>query len=152
MERVIHEIFEEFKKIDTFRTRFKNDFFDVFKSVFAVSCHVAANEQFEKFLEIMADEAIRFTEAVIEKDRNYPDYRKEEELNALSALLKKHQNSAKQTTEQRTIQFQLNTLLLKYYPVIFDLSSFGYRSLERNVQYYSNQFSVGINNKRNKSV
>ncbi|MGQ8338009.1 hypothetical protein ACUNWD_15770 [Sunxiuqinia sp. A32] len=144
-EGYMNELFEDFKKIDEFRNHFKNDFFETFSYVIPILYHIEITESIKELLNMMADEAISFTEAVIDKDRNYPEYRKDEELKLMSSLIAKQKLVPELAEEMKQVKYELNSLILKYYPDIYELSAFGYRLLDRNVQFYTQQFVSGIN-------
>lgn len=143
-QRAMRELFEEFERIDSFRDHFKHDFMEEYSSAVLQSYQTQEKEQLTAFIEFMADQAFSLMESVIEKDQCYPEYRKEIELQVLDALIGKQIVSAEQTEEINQFKYALNSILLKYYPSIYELSSFGYRLLDRNVQHFSYQFTSAI--------
>ncbi|WP_163711968.1 hypothetical protein [Mangrovibacterium lignilyticum] len=151
-ERVMREIFEEFKKMDAFKTRFKNDFYAAFSSAITDIYQVQETDELIEFIDAMAEEALRLSNAVVEKDRTYPEYRQEMELKSFSVLLAKQTISSDQTVEIQKVKYELNKILLKYFPAIFELSSFGYRLLDRNVQYFAHQFTNAVRREANKTT
>ena len=138
------DMFEEFKQIDKFRKQFKKEFFEAFSAALENLYLIETNEKIIEYLDLMAEEAMSFTDAVIDKDLSYSDYRKEEELAAFSGLLEKQKDCKFSTNEYQRITFELNNLILKHYPAIYELSAFGYRLLDRNVKYYVCRFIQAI--------
>ncbi len=143
-ERLVKDMFEQFKEIDKFRKQFKKEFFRTFSSALENLYLIDKNEELKEFLDMMAEEAMSFTDAVIDKDLNYPDYRKEEELSAFSKLIEKQKDCKFSTNEYQRITFELNNIILEHYPAIYELSSFGYRLLDRNVKYYVCRFITTV--------
>lgn len=151
-ERLMRGIFEEFNKMDAFRTRFKNDFFETFRLAVAKLYPVSETDDLVEYLDLMAEEALRVASDVIEKDRTYPEYRQVMELKTFNSLLEKQNISEYQTEEIEFVKHELNNLLLKHYPAIFEFSSFGYRLLDRNVQFFARQFTKALREAAEKAV
>ncbi|WP_372776007.1 hypothetical protein [Mangrovibacterium sp.] len=143
-QRAMRELFEEFERIDIFRNHFKRDFTDEYRAALLKTYQIQETEQLVAFIELMADQAYSLMESIIEKDQCYPEYRKEIELQVLDALVGKQITSAEHASEIMQLKYTLNCILLKYYPVIYELSSFGYRLLDRNVQHFIYQFTTAI--------
>lgn len=141
IESLMRGIFKEFKSIDAFRTRFKNDFFEALTLVIKNLYSIPETEELVEFIDMMAEETMRFADAVVEKDRTYPEYRQELELRNFNMLLDKQSITESQSRKIVRIKYETNLLLLKYYPAIFELSSFGYRLLDRNVHLFACQFA-----------
>ena len=145
-------IFEEFNKMDAFRKSFKNDFFEAFRLAIAELYPVSETDDVVEYLDVMAEEALRIASDVIEKDRNYPEYRQVMELKTFNSLLEKQNISEARAQEINFVKHELNNLLLKHYPAIFEFSSFGYRLLDRNVQFFACQFTTALREAAEKTV
>jgi len=142
--RLMREIFEEFRKMDAFRTNFKSDFFKTFSLISANLYSIPESDELVEFLDGMAEEALSMANSIVEKDRTYPEYRQVMELKTYKALLDKHQISEGQATEIKQVKYNLNVLLLQYYPAIFEFSSFGYRLLDGNVKFFAYQLTNAL--------
>ncbi len=146
MRNTFVDIFEQFKLIDAFRTSFKDDFKASFAPLVAEYQAVDDQEQLDDFLDQMAEEAISFTESVIEKDRSYSDYRKTEELKVMTSLQERLNYDKLSQQQLAQSKHLLNDLILTHYPALYELTSFGYRLLDRNINYYTWRFLVNIQN------
>lgn len=143
-EKFKRKLLDEFVKLDEFQKHFTGVFIPSFKPVITELYSTPITNQIKEFLQLMANETISFTEAVIAKDLSYPEYRKQEELDSLSSFLTKQNPAPVQQKEIQKIKYILNSLILKHYPAIYDLSSFGYRLLDRYTQLLTLQFITGI--------
>ncbi len=150
MRKIIHDIFEQFKLFDAFRVDFKSKFAHTFNNIAKQVYQFDRTPELVEFIDLMGDEALRFTEAVIEKDRHYEEYRLVEELSLMNALLGKNKLSRARNNEAEQVRFHLNELILSHYPALYELSSFGYRLLDRNVNYFTHRFVSAMQEERMK--
>jgi hypothetical protein len=148
MKRIIHDIFEQFKLIDVFRGNFKHEFTLSFSKLAKQVYQFDRSPELDEFIDLMAEEAMRFTEAVIEKNHNYTEYRLVEELKLMNALLAKNKLSKMHHQEAQQVRYQLNELILKHYPALYELSSFGYRLLDRSVNFFTYRFVAAMQEER----
>lgn len=144
MRKIMHDIFEQFKLVDTFRVNFKREFTSAFNKLTNQVYNFNRTPELDEFIDLMADEAMRFTEAVIEKDRNYSDYRLVEELKLMNVLVDKNKLPKTHHQEIQQVRYQLNEMILKHYPSLYELASFGYRLLDRNVNFFSYRFVAAM--------
>jgi len=150
MKKLVRDIFEQFRLIDGFRDDFRNElasrFIPVLNSEYGISDeHQAMNLMYD-----IAEDSMNFVEAVIDKDRNYPEYRQKLELAAMDRLLKKVDFTMFDKREIQKMKYHLNEITLKYYPALYELTGFGYRLLDRIVSYYSYVFVSYIYEAKNK--
>ncbi|MFV0376635.1 MAG: hypothetical protein ACK5JD_04945 [Mangrovibacterium sp.] len=136
MRNSIHHIFEQFKLVESFREQFKARFANCFRPVLTDTFRIGASTELDEFMEWMADEAISFTEAIIDKDRNYSEFRIDEELKSMDTVLQRFSVLQVFHPGAFQIKFELNKLILSFYPALYELSGSGYRLLERNVNYF----------------
>lgn len=136
MRHSIHDMFEQFRLIDSHREQFRARFVNRFRVVLSNEFDTTNTDALDEFLEWMADEAISFTEAIIDKDRNFPEYRMVEELKSMNTVLAKFPIQQHSHPGIQQIKFELNELILSHYPALYELSGFGYRLLDRNVNYF----------------
>lgn len=146
-ERLMRGIFKEFKNMDNFRSCFKNDFYEAFHRLIEDLYPIPENDELVDYIQMRAEEAMWLADSVIEKDRTYPEYRQEMELRNLNVLLEKQHIKKAHSKKFEQVKFELNALLLKHYPAIFELSSFGYRLLDRNVKNFAYQFTTAMEEK-----
>lgn len=148
MGKIIHDIFEQFKLFDAFRVDFKREFAQSFNDIAKQVYQFDRTPELDEFIDLMAEEALRLTEAVIEKDRHYEEYRLVEELTLMNALLGKNKLPGARKKEAQQVRFHLNELILTHYPALYELSSFGYRLLDRNVNFFTNRFVAAMHQER----
>ncbi len=143
-DKLMEELLKEFKKVDEFRNQFRNDFIKVFTSLLYNLYQLEKDEKMNEALTIMAQQTISYTESIIEKDRSFSEYRKEEELKAMDDLLAKLQILESYEEEIKKIKQTLNDVVINHYPTIYEFTSFGYRLHEKKAQYHSYQFWSGF--------
>jgi len=144
MKNSFSEIFEQFKLIDAFRDEFRSEFIRKMEKLSGAQLKLALTSEIEDFLEIMAYETMSFTEAVVDKDRNYPEYRLVEELSQMNDLLAKKRYKSLPVETVQSVKYELNEIILKHYPSLYELSGFGYRLLERNVHLFVANFVYAL--------
>lgn len=77
-------ILEEIKKTDTFYNLFKKEFSElIYTNIHKFYPEILPGEEIDELLEAYAVAILNATESVIDKDRNYPIYRLEEELSTM---------------------------------------------------------------------
>jgi len=72
---------------------------------------------------------------------NYPFYRLEEELGTMNRLTLKLQKLEKNSDFREAVHRHAKELMVKYFVAIYDLSSTGFRLLEKNAKLYNWEFS-----------
>lgn len=144
MKNSFYDIFEQFKLIDAFRDEFRIEFVRKMKKISCSLWGLELTPEVMEFLDFMAYETISFTETVIEKDRNYPEYRLVEELKRMNGLINKPRFKELPNELVQSLKFELNELILKNYPALYELSAFGYRLLDRNVNYFVLNFAFAL--------
>jgi hypothetical protein len=134
-------ILEEIKKTDSFYSLFKKEFSElIFEILQEFHPDTEPNEDIENLLHSYAVAILNATESVIDKDRNYPFYRLEEELGTMKRITSKYTQTIEQHAFKEAILLNTKSLMVKYFPKIFDLSSTGFRLLEQNVKLYNWEF------------
>lgn len=144
-DKLMKELLKEFMQVEEFRNKFKSNYIEILAPLLNKWGPFDNSQQPIDFLEIMAEQAISFTESVIDKDQSFSEFRKEEELKSMDSLLTKYQTSDFDLNKLKKIKQILNEIILNHYPSIYEFSSFGYRLLERNVQFYSYRFIENLN-------
>jgi hypothetical protein len=141
----IKSILEGIKKADSFYNTFKEEFYrEVFKSIKEWYPGVSFDEVVENLMFLYAVAILNSTEAVIDKDRNYPDYRLEEDLEAMTKVNLKFKVSPEVLELGDDIHSKAKVLMVKYFDAIFDLSSTGFRLLEQNAKLYNLEFVINL--------
>lgn len=152
MKNPINRLTEQFKLVDASRYQFRGEFCKKINQLVQQKFQLSVTVEVSNYVMIMADEAISFTEAVIDKDRNYPEYRMIDELKRMDDLL--NIVRCRKLPEELTqcVRFNLNELILNHYPALYDLSAWGYRLLERNVNFYALSLVAALNDEANRQI
>jgi len=138
-------ILEEIKKTDTFYNSFKKEFSEIiFQIIQEFYPDAVQNEEIENMLLAYSVAVLNSTESVIDKDRNYPFYRLEEELTAMRKITSKFDLSVVPDEFSGAIHAKAKELMVKYFADIYDLSSTGFRLLEKNAYLYTLEFVSGF--------
>jgi len=149
-ENKMKHILEELKNTDAFYRLFKEEFSELLYMVIGKFYpSVIPNPAIDDLLQTYALEILSSTETVIDKDRNYPVYRLDEELVIMNRLILKLPEAEQFDEFRDAIHNKAKELMVKHYEGIVDLSSNGFRLLEKNAKLYnwefiSNFYSVTI--------
>ncbi len=137
----MRQMLKEFKKTD--------DFFNMFREEFCRDIYVIVGEFYPAIgneatiagvVDMYAGAILNVTDSVIDKDRNYPEFRLSEELDIISKLLAKEPGFANPGAFAETVHAKVKELMVRYYPEIGQLSGIGFRLLERNARIYNLEF------------
>lgn len=134
-------ILEEIKKTDTFYNTFKKEFSGlIFHIVQEFYPEAMQNDEMDNLLLAYSVAILNSTESVIDKDCNYPTYRLEEELDAMNRIASKLSQSAEDKDFAEAVHLKAKELMVKHFAAIYDLSSIGFRLLEKNAYLYCSEF------------
>jgi len=135
-------ILEEIKKTDTFYNLVTKEFsvsiYNIIKEFYPDSRNCS---EIDEMLQSYAVAILNAAESVIDKDHNYPFYRLEEELATMNRLTKKLSEEGPNNAFGEAVHLQAKELLVKYFTGIYDLSSTGFRLLEKNAKLYNWEFA-----------
>lgn len=135
-------ILEEIKKTDTFYHLFKKEFAElIYTSIHEFYPDIMSGGEINELLEAYAVAILNATESVIDKDRNYPFYRLEEELGTMNRLTLKLSKLEENSGFREAVHLQAKEMMVKYFVAIYDLSSTGFRLLEKNAKLYNWEFA-----------
>jgi len=135
-------ILEEIKKTDTFYNLFKKEFTElIYTSIQEFYPDILSGGEINELLEAYAVAILNATESVIDKDRNYPFYRLEEELGTMNRLTLRLSNREENNGFREAVHQHAKELMVKYFIAIYDLSSTGFRLLEKNAKLYNWEFA-----------
>ena len=134
-------ILEEIQKADTFYNSFKKEFSEItFQIIQEFYPHIVHDDEIDNMLLAYSVALLNSTESVIDKDRNYPFYRLEEELEAMNRITLNLLPSEENMDFGETVHAKAKELMVKYFAAIYDLSSIGFRLLEKNAWLYCSEF------------
>jgi len=146
-ERNLKFILEEIKKADSIYMLFKKEFSElIYTSIHQFYPGILPYEEIDELLEAYAVAILNATESVIDKDRNYPLYRLEEELGTMNRLNLKLPQLEANSDFREAVHMRAKELMVKYFVAIYDLSSTGFRLLEKNAKLYTWEFASNFEN------
>ena len=135
-------ILEEIKKTDTFYNLFKKEFSVlIYNNIQEFYPNILPDDEIDELLEAYAVAILNATESVIDKDRNYPTYRLEEELGTMNRLTLKLSKLEENNDFREAVHLQAKQLMVKHFSAIYALSSTGFRLLEKNAKLYNWEFA-----------
>ena len=140
-------ILEEIIKTDTFYNLFKKEFSElIYNIIQEFYPETIPGDELDELLQSYAVAILNATESVIDKDRNYPSYRLEEELGTMNRLTLKLSKLEENNDFREAIHLNTKELLVKHFVAIYDLSSTGFRLLEKNAKLYNWEFASNFEN------
>lgn len=135
-------ILEEIKKTDTFYNLFKQEFsvliYHIFQEFYP---DTRPGDEIDDLLQDYAVAILNTTESVIDKDRNYPLCRLEEELATMNRLTLKLSKPEENNGFREAVHLKAKELMVDNFTGIYDLSSTGFRLLEKNAKLYNWEFA-----------
>jgi len=135
-------IFEAIKKADTFYNLFKKEFSTlIYHIVQEFYPETMPGDEIDELLQAYAVAILNATESVIDKDRNYPSYRLEEELATMNLLTLRLSKPEENNTFREAVHLKAKELMVNHFTGIFDLSSTGFLLLEKNAKLYNWEFA-----------
>jgi hypothetical protein len=144
-ENLIKHILDEIKKNDEFVNAFYDELTQALYPVIGTFYpHVSPGTTIDEVLQNYALVITNYTESVIDKDRTYPLYRLNDELDAMNRLVAKLTFSNPAFTD--TVSFYVKELMIKHFPNIYNLSGNGFRLLELNARLYVWEFNANLAN------
>jgi len=135
-------ILEQIKKTDTFYNLFKKEFSElIYTNIKEYYTEMPPCEDIDELLRAYAIAILNVTESVIDKDRNYPMYRLEEELGTMNRLTLKLYKQEENNDFREAVHLNAKKLMVKHFSSVYDLSSTGFRLLEKNAKLYNWEFA-----------
>jgi len=135
-------ILAEIKKTDTFYNLFKKEFSVlIYRIIQEFYPDTRPGDEIDDLLQNYAVAILNATESVIDKDRNYPLYRLEEELATMSRLTLKLSKPEENNAFREAVHLKAKELMVNNFTGIYDLSSTGFRLLEKNAKLYNWEFA-----------
>lgn len=136
---------EELKKTDEFYNLFKREFSKIVGNlILEIYPTVKSDPVLDGIITNYAVVILNSTEAVIDKDQSYMDYRLEEELNTMTQLVLKLTEIKKSDAFTDAVHQKAKEQMVKYFDDIYDLSANGFRLLERNAKLYNLEFCANF--------
>lgn len=135
-------ILEEIKKADTFYNLFKKEFSVlIYNIILEFYPETRPGDEIDDLLQSYAVAILNATESVIDKDRNYPSYRLEEELTTMNRLTLKLSKPEGNNAFREAVHLKAKKLMVNNFTGIYNLSSTGFLLLEKNAKLYNWEFA-----------
>jgi hypothetical protein len=144
-ENVLNRIREEINKTDIVYRAFINDFVVALYPFVAIYYPAAKpSKAIDEVLNAYAVATFNSTETVIDKDRSYPLYRLEEEVNTMSHLLQKLYGQGYDASFANVVVDVVKRMMVAYFAGVYNLSGNGFRLLEMNARLYGWEFHANL--------
>lgn len=151
-EDKIRELIKAFEATDEFYAKFRTKFKLEMLMLFHQHHLNCKDDNFvEEIIDTFANQIISTSESVIDKDNNYPDYRKKEELVGVERVVNKIEKLEGVSDFINISHLKSKELIVNFYPSIMDLSGDGFRLLDQYVRMHHASFIININNRENYS-
>lgn len=138
-------ILEEIKKADTFYNLFKAEFsLLIYHIIQEFYPDTIACDEIDELLLAYAVAILNATESVVDKDRNYPSYRLEEELATMNQLTLKLSTLEADNAFREAVHLKAKEVMVNNFTCIFYLSSTGFLLLEKNAKLYNWEFATNF--------
>lgn len=139
----VRQIFLEFKKYDKLHHRFLVDFEnDIYNFIADYPEQIKLNKSFSEDLKSFSISLINCAYEVIEKNDTYPKYRMQIELANMDKLLHNYPLPRENKHFSDGFSQMVKAKMPQYFPHLYDLSSDGFRLLERSSNYRINAFLI----------
>lgn len=144
----IRQIFLEFEQFDQFHHKFSLEFENgIYNFVVDHPEQVSLEPEFTEDLKYFAIALINCAYDVIEKNKAYPPYRMEMELENMDKQLERYPMPEENKAFSNGFSQMAKAKMTKYFPALFDLSADGFRLLERSTNYRIHGFLTNLYNK-----
>ena len=142
-ENLIKHILDEIKKTDEFVNAFKNELtLALYPVIGTFYPQAKPSAAIDDVLQNYALVITNYTESVIDKDRTYPQYRLNDELDAMTKVDAKLTFNHPAFTD--AVSCHVKELMVKYFLDIYNLSGNGFRLLELNARLYVWEFNANL--------
>jgi len=134
-------ILEEIQKADTFYNSFKKEFSELILNIIhEFYPDTLPGDEMDNLLLTYSVAILNSTESVIDKDHNYPLFRLEEELDSMNRITLKLSQKEEYDDFGEAVHMKAKELMVNHFEAIYDLSSIGFRLLEKNARVYNWEF------------
>lgn len=139
---------DAFKKIDEFRIDFQEHFSAEICKLTQKQCANISMSELREPLLAYSHEIFSCTEAILDKDEHYSNFRLEEELEAITLALKRFEDEAPMNKFAQQTHRKAKEITVSFFPELVDLSGNGFRLLEKYCLMYNREFVRAIENRK----
>ena len=137
----VRQIFLEFEKYDKLHDKFLLEFENgIYNFIADHPKSIQLSASFSEDLKSFSNSLISCAYEVIEKNNTYPAYRMQIELENMDKLLEKYPLPEENNTFSLGFSKMAKAKMPKYFPELYDLSSNGFRLLERCTSFRIHAF------------
>lgn len=142
----LNSMLQNLKKTDAIYTTLKNKFaLSIKKNILDYyGASVFSNELLEE-IELFSASVINLTETVIDKDKNYTEQRFLEDYEGIAKAVSKMNPDPAGIAFRAAILGQSKEMMIENFEEIFELSSTGFRLLEKEASWYIMLFEMSLN-------
>lgn len=142
----LNSMLQNLKNTDAIYTTLKNKFaLNINKTILDYyGGSVFSNELLEE-VEMFSTSIINLTETVIDKDKNYTEERFLEDYEGITKAVSKMNPDPTGISFRATLLGQSKEMMVENFEEIFDLSSTGFRLLEKEASWYIMLFEISLN-------
>lgn len=140
-ENYMHNVFREFKNIEQFHNNLCKKFSTIVKHI--VSQHhgdVVDNTKLKTIIYAYGSHLIDVIESVIDKDKNYSEYRLMIELHRMKKVINNISQPNSDYYFSAAIENKVKLLAVNNFPQIVDFTANGFRLLEVNLKVFTRDF------------
>ena len=140
-DKMFKKILANIKEADDLNPLYKKLLIkDLYRIIKAHFPHIQFSDSLGDFLILYAENVLRFTESVIERDFNHPEIKKEEEVARMNEVVNKLHDFEGDKEFSNSIQTQVKKCIINFYPDIYNLSGNGFRLLDLNTKFLNKGF------------
>jgi len=137
-EKWKENIQKEFVEIDKFHNQFCHAFSNNMQPIFERFYSIKSFDgTLNKFLSVYAIHLISVIESVIEKDKNYSQYRIKVELERMSEVVSGVSKPSSFPKLNDEIIGQVKKMTTDFFPVVYEFTGNGFRLLELNLKLFT---------------
>jgi hypothetical protein len=137
----VRQLFHEFEQYDKLHLKFVLDFENsIYNFIADHPKNIKLSVSFPEDLKLFCNSLINCAYEVLEKNETYPEYRMQIELKNMDKLLRHSPQPFGNEIFSKDFSQMAKAKMPTYFPQLFDLSSDGFRLLQRCTNYRINVF------------
>lgn len=144
-EKHMNHVFKEFSNIDKFHKNFRDKFSRVLnKTILQYNFKNDISNKAITIIDTYSAHLLSTIESVIDKDKNYSEYRLMIELHRMNKVLHKISKPKYKTDFGCVVENIIKKMTIDYYPLIVDFTANGFRLLDVNLQVFIRDFLTDL--------
>lgn len=140
-ENYMHNVFREFRNIEQFHNNFRIKFTSSINDIVSKYHNdVIDNTKLKTVIYAYAGHLIDVIESIIEKDKNYSEYRLMIELHRMKKVNEKISQPKSDYCFSSAIERKVKSMVVNNFPSIINFTANGFRLLEINLKVFTRDF------------